>query len=280
MKGKSAEGLVVLVTGATSGIGKAIASGLVSEGASVYGTGRDPAARSNADKTHYDIGVNYLPLDTRSEESVETAVSAVLGKEGRLDVLVACAGMGIAGAVEDTDIADVTHQMDVNFLGTVRTIKACLSSMRRRGSGKIIVIGSIAGRVGMPFQAFYSSSKFALEGFVESLRQEVKKFGIEVCIVEPGDFHTGFTGSREKAASLTGGAYDKTFLRVISVQEHDELLGSTPDKAAKTVISLVNRKSLPVRVTTGPAFQRFACFLKRIIPASWFEAFFKLYYKL
>lgn len=280
MKGKSAEGLVVLVTGATSGIGKAIASGLFSAGASVYGTGRDPSARSNADKTRYDTGVNYLPLDTRSEESVEAAVSTVLGKEGRLDVLVACAGMGIAGAVEDTDIADVMHQMDVNFLGTVRTIKSCLPSMRKRGAGKVIVIGSIAGRVGMPFQAFYSSSKFALEGFVESLRQEVKKFGIEVCIVEPGDFHTGFTGSRKKAASLTGGAYDDIFLRVISVQEHDELHGSTPDEAAKTVISLVNRKSLPVRVTTGPAFQRFACFLKRIIPASWFEAFFKLYYKL
>jgi len=272
--------MVALVTGATSGIGQAIASGLASEGASVYGTGRNPSSGSNAGQNRYNPGVTYLSLDTRSEESVKAAVSTVLGKEGRIDFLVACAGMGIAGSVEDSDMADIANQMDVNFLGTVRTIKSCLAPMRKQGSGKIIVIGSIAGRVGMPFQAFYSSSKFALEGFVESFRQEVKKFGIEVCIVEPGDFHTGFTGSRKKAASTTGGAYDDTFLRVISIQEHDEQHGSTPDKAARTIMGLLGRKSLPVRATTGPAFQRFACFVKRLIPASWFEAFYKIYYRL
>lgn len=280
MKGKSAEGLIAIVTGATSGIGYAIASGLASEGASVYGTGRNPASRGDAGKNQHNPGVTYLSLDTQSDESVKAAVSTVLEKEGRIDILVACAGMGIAGSVEDSDMADITNQMDINFLGTVRTIKCCLAPMRMQGSGKIIVIGSIAGRVGLPFQAFYSSSKFALEGFVESLRQEVKKFGVGVCIVEPGDFHTGFTGSRKKAASATGGVYDDTFLRVIAIQENDEQHGSAPDKAAKTILDLLGRASLPVRVTTGPAFQRFACFVKRLIPAAWFEAFYTIYYKL
>jgi len=280
LKGKNAEGLVVLVTGGTSGIGQAIASGLVSEKASVYGTGRKIPLEGVAGEARSGQDISYLQLDARSAESVEAVVSSVLEREGRIDVLVACAGMGIAGSVEDTELTDIANQMDVNFLGTVRTVKSCLAPMRRQGFGKIIIIGSIAGRVGMPFQAFYSASKFALEGFVESLRQEVKKFGIEVCIVEPGDFRTGFTGSRKKAESATSGAYDTVFSRVIAIQENDERQGSQPEKAAKTILGLLGRKSLPVRVTTGPVFQRFACFIKRLIPASWFEAFYAIYYKL
>jgi len=281
LKKNAAKGLVALVTGATSGFGQAIATKLVSEGASVYGTGRKAASGGDgADKKQHGTAIEYLSLDTRSMESVEAAISLILEKEGRIDLLVACAGMGIAGSVEDTDFADIAYQMDVNFLGTVRTVKSCLGPMRKQGSGKIIVIGSIAGRIGMPFQAFYSSSKFALEGFVESLRHEVRKFGIEVCIVEPGDFNTGFTGARKKAVSQTDGAYDKTFERVISIQENDERNGYTPDKAAGMILALIGKKALPVRVTTGPAFQRFACLVKRLIPASWFEAFFKIYYKL
>lgn len=266
---------IALVTGATSGIGKAIAARLAADGFVVYGTGRNPDGQSQS----FPEKVTYLQVDVRNETSVKAAVDAIIGKEGRLDVLVACAGMGIAGSVEDTTIAEAAMQMDVNFLGTVRTVKACLAPMRLQKAGKIIIIGSLAGRIGMPFQAFYSSSKFALEGFVESIRHEMRKFNVWICIVEPGDFRTGFTGARKKVASRSG-AYDEVFAKVIGIQEHDEQHGASPEAAADKISRLVRRNSLPLRVVVGPAFQKVAAFMKRIIPAAWFEFFYRVYYRI
>ncbi|MCE1196822.1 SDR family NAD(P)-dependent oxidoreductase, partial [bacterium] len=206
---------VALVTGATSGLGAAIAAALADSGWRVYGTGRRPPETSAEGRAF----PRFLPLDVRSEESVASAVSAVAANEGRIDLLVACAGNGIAGSVEDSAMAEIEAQMDVNFLGTVRTVKACLPLMRAQGSGRIIVVGSLAGRTGMPYQAFYSASKFALEGFVESIRYEVGRFGIEAGILEPGDFRTGFTASRRKSDAVSE-AYLDSFSRVIGIQEH------------------------------------------------------------
>lgn len=266
---------IAFVTGATSGIGGATAERLVREGYEVYGAAR----HVNQERQNVAQGVRYLAMDVQNAASVDAAVSSIIAETGRIDVLVACAGMGIAGAVEDSSMPEIERQMDVNFLGAVRTVKACLPCMRVQHSGRIIIIGSIAGRIGMPFQAFYSSSKFALEGFVESLRHEVRKYGIGVCIVEPGDFKTGFTGSRAKA-ELSDTAYSETFQRVIGIQEHDEQNGCDPSKAAEGIAKLLRRNSLPARRTVGPGFQRFAAFLKRVIPYAWFEAFYRIYYKV
>lgn len=266
---------VAFVTGATSGLGAAIAAALVSAGWRVYGSGRHPPETSGGEGEF----PHFLALDVRNEESVLDAVSSVVAGEGRVDLLVACAGNGIAGSVEDCAMADIEAQMDVNFLGTVRTVKACLPTMRAQRSGKIIVIGSLAGRTGMPYQAFYSASKFALEGFVESLRYEVHRFGIEVSIIEPGDFRTGFTSARRKPDAVSE-TYSESFLRVIGIQEHDERHGSEPALAAEAVARLANKRKLPVRASVGGAFQRFGLFIKRLIPASWFEFFYTVYYKL
>ena len=264
-----------LVTGATSGLGAAIAAALAGAGWRVYGTGRHPPETSDGGRAF----PRFLPLDVRSEESIARAVATVVENEGGVDLLVACAGNGIAGSVEDSAMAEIEAQMDVNFLGAVRTVKACLPSMRTRRSGRIIVVGSLAGRTGMPYQAFYSSSKFALEGFVESMRYEVGRFGIEASILEPGDFRTGFTASRRKSDAVSE-AYRDSFSRVIGIQEHDERNGSDPARAAAAVVALANRRKLPVRASVGGAFQRFGLFVKRLIPASWFEFFYKVYYKI
>jgi NAD(P)-dependent dehydrogenase (short-subunit alcohol dehydrogenase family) len=266
---------VALVTGATSGIGKACASALSKAGWKVYGTGRKPS-------TYHDLpsAVKWVELDVRSDASVEAVMARIATAENKLDLLVSCAGMGIAGSIEDSSMEDIALQMDVNFFGTVRTVKAFLPMFRKQGTGKIVIIGSLAGRIGMPFQAFYSSSKFALEGFLESLRHETRKFGIAACIVEPGDFHTGFTSARRKVPSKTKGAYDAVFEKTISIQEHDEQNGSDPAVIGKLVLSLTNKRKLPVRVVVGPLFQRFASFMKRLVPDTWFEALYKTYYHL
>ena len=265
---------IALVTGATSGLGKAIAEKLAAEGYKVYG-----AARRDPDPAQERGGIEYLRMDVQDEASVRAGIASIIASVGHVDVLVACAGMGISGAVEDSPMTEIERQMDVNFLGTVRTVKGCLPAMRVQRAGKIIIIGSIAGLIGMPFQAFYSSSKFALEGFVESIRHEVRKFGIDVCVVEPGDFRTGFTGARAKV-DLADTAYAETFQRVIGIQEHDERNGCYPSKAANVVAALLRRKRLPARKTVGSGFQRFATFCKRIIPYAWFEAFYRIYYKV
>jgi len=266
---------IALVTGATSGIGKAVAIELTERGYKVYGTGRMPPQPGKTDEH----GIVFLAMDVLSETSVTEGIGRILEKEHQLDVLIACAGMGIAGSVEDTSISDADLQMRTNFLGTVLVVKTCLPIMRQQKHGKIVIIGSLAGRIGMPYQAFYSSSKFALEGFTESLRHEVKPFGIDVCIVEPGDFNTGFTAARKKFG-ISGSPYSKAFLRTISIQEHDETHGAAPSIAARAVAGILEKKNMPLRLVVGPVFQKFAAGLKRIIPAKLFELLYKIYYRL
>jgi len=163
----------------------------------------------------------YVQTDVTSDESVRKSMDYVLSMVERVDLLVCAAGFGISGAIEDIPVEEATSQFDVNFFGVARVVRTFLPTMRRQNSGRIIIIGSIAGKTGMPFQAYYSASKFALEGFVESLRYEVSAFNIEACIVEPGDFRTGFTGSRKKIVP-DGSAYRDKYEKVIAVQEHDE----------------------------------------------------------
>src|SRR5690349_13173429 len=152
---------VIAVTGCSSGVGFAIAERMAKRNAAVYGGSRracSPATWA------------YLPLDVTDRSSVDQFVAEILAREGRIDVLVTSAGMGLAGAVEDTDDDEALRQLDVNFFGTCRAVRAVLPIMRKQGHGKIIIVGSIGGLIGLPFAAYYSASKFALNGFTEALR--------------------------------------------------------------------------------------------------------------
>src|SRR6476659_9841854 len=173
---------VVVVSGCSSGIGRDVADRL-SASCAVYGGSRrrcDPSTWS------------YHPLDVTDPNSVATFVDHVLAREGRIDTLIASAGVGLAGAVEDTADDEALRQFDVNVLGCHRLIRAILPSMRQRRSGKIIVVRSIGGLIGLPFAPFYSASKFALAGMVEALRGEVRPLCIDATIVHPGDLKTEF----------------------------------------------------------------------------------------
>lgn len=170
---------VVLITGASSGIGKTMAKHLAENGFQVYGAAR------RIDKMK-DLGINILPMDVTDEASMTTAVETLIAKEGRIDILVNNAGFGSYGAVEEVPIADARYQLEVNVFGAARLIQLVLPYMRRQKEGRIINISSIGGKVAMPLGGWYHASKFALEAISDALRNEVKQFGIDVVVIEPG----------------------------------------------------------------------------------------------
>jgi NAD(P)-dependent dehydrogenase (short-subunit alcohol dehydrogenase family) len=173
---------VALVTGASSGIGRATAELLASHGFTVFGTSRAPVQ----EKRSY----TWLTLDVRSDDSVEAAVQSLLAQAGRIDLLVNNAGYVGFGAIEESSIADMHAQLDTNLLGVIRMVKTVLPVMRQQGSGRIINISSIVGHVAAPHFGLYATSKFALEGLSEALREEVRPFGVSVSLVEPSYVNT------------------------------------------------------------------------------------------
>ena len=263
---------VVLVTGASSGIGLACATHLAGHGYRVYGTSRRASAGPAG-------GVAMLVADVTDDRSVERAVAAVLEREGRLDIVVNNAGMGIAGPVENTTIEAARRHLEVNFFGAFRVCRAVLPAMRSQGSGYIVNIGSIGGLVASPYQAMYSASKFALEGLSESLRMEVRPFGVKVVIIEPGDHKTAITENRTE---MTGGtdAYSQSFQAALARTAHDEQSGPGPEQVARLLYRIVNTRDPRLRYIIGPATQRAAVWLKRFLPYSVTEYSMRSYFGL
>jgi NAD(P)-dependent dehydrogenase (short-subunit alcohol dehydrogenase family) len=249
---------VVLVTGASSGIGRACAELLAARGCRVYGASRRPVASPL---------VESIAMDVRDDASVRDAVSAVVAREGRIDILVNNAGIAIAGAVEDTSIEEARDQFDVNFFGVLRACRAVLPILREQRAGYIVNIGSIAGLVAIPYQGFYSASKFALEGLSESLRLEVRQFGVHVVLIEPGDHRTGLTENRRRTAeSASNPAYRARFQRAAERMGADEQNGPQPEAVARLLARIVTNPRPRLRYTVGPIPQRAAIWLKRLMP--------------
>ena len=184
---------VVLITGASSGIGKTCADYLEALGHKVYGASRSLGHKSSSEVITEEIrgkGWIRVGMDVTNEKSVEQGVAHILKAEGRLDAVINSAGYGISGSVEDTAIEEAYSQFETNFFGVLRVCRAVLPIMRKQKSGCIINMSSIAGIISLPFQGLYCASKFALEGMTEALRLEVKPFGIHVVLIEPGNFRT------------------------------------------------------------------------------------------
>ena len=179
-------GRVALVTGASSGIGEAAAHELVRAGFTVYGTSRKAAAGEKRGE------VVFLPLDVTDDDSVAAAVGEVLDRSGRIDVLVNNAGLGIAGAAEESSIEQARKLFDTNLFGSIRMTRAVLPHMREQGSGRVINISSVLGLIPAPFGALYAATKHAVEGYSESLDHEVREFGVRVLLVEPAYTRTAF----------------------------------------------------------------------------------------
>lgn len=265
---KKVYGNVVLITGASSGIGKAIAIKLANLGYRVYGTSR----KKIDDK--YEIISNtgngffrLIQLDVCQDDSVQNAVKIVLEMEGTIDILINNAGYGIAGSVEDTSTIEAISQFDTNFFGVHRMCRVVLPIMRKNKRGIIINVSSVAGILTIPFQSMYSASKFALEAMTEALRSEVRTFGIRVVLVEPGDTNTGFTNSRQLVSDADdNSAYKEIFNRSINRMSKDEMNGPGPDIVAKVITRMLNRKYPPVRIAVGFQYKIIAA-VKRFIPS-------------
>ena len=249
-----------------------MAERLSEEGHTVYGTFRRDSQRIP--------GVHYLKADVRDEESVKQAVSTMLEREGRIDVFINNAGMGIGGPLQCLPVELVREQMDVNFMGFVRFLRYILPSMTARKEGKIICISSIGGLLGLPFQGAYSASKFAIEGYCESLRMELKPFNLSVTTINPGDFATSFTSNRIKPADDDAIRLYPGYARSMESIEHDEKSGLDPKRLAGKISRIVRKNHPATRYIVATPVQRMSLVLKRILPPKLFERILASYYKL
>ncbi len=262
---------VIIITGASSGFGKATAEILSTKGHIVYGLCRREMQDSN---------IRYRQCDVRNREQIATVVAEIMKEQGRVDVLINNAGMGIGGALELATDEEIDLQMGTNFMGCVNMCQAVLPYMRKARRGKIINLSSIGGVMGLPYQGFYSASKFAIEGFTEALAAEVTGFGIRVCMVEPGDFATGFTGSRKNSqATMNDPDYGPIFKRSLAIIEKEENGGLKPEVLARRIVKLVEKKKPPLRNVVANLEQWLSTVIKRVLTGNQMVGILRDYYK-
>jgi NAD(P)-dependent dehydrogenase (short-subunit alcohol dehydrogenase family) len=267
---------VIIVTGASAGIGLACADRLHRAGWEVIGASRRGTSSGSGSGPGPGGGGSggWTPLvmDVDSDDQVRAGVTGVLERHGTIDAVVACAGWGLSGPVENTPIEDAKQQFETNFWGAVRLVQAALPTMRKQGSGRIVLVGSLGGLIALPFQAFYSASKYAMEGYGEALAYEVAPFGIKVTIVEPGNIKTDFTASRRDVPSQgAGDPYLDATHKAISIMERDEAAGASPDVVAGVIEKVLDARRPPRRVSAGKFGERIGVVAKRVLPHSVFE---------
>ena len=252
----------ILITGGSSGIGAACAAAFAKNGFTVYACAR---TKGRAVKSFPGAGqVIPLEMDVTDEASVEEAVSAALDDAGDIGIVLHCAGIGIAGAAEDTLDEAAHRQMEVNYFGVLRVNRHMLPHMRQRGGGLVLVTGSVAGIFAIPFQSHYSAGKFALEAYARALRMETKNYGIRVCLIEPGDTATGFTAARRFAMPVDS-PYEQSCRRSVGKMEQDERSGRSPDSVGEIALRLTRRKNPPVFRIVGTEYCLLV-FLRRLLP--------------
>jgi NAD(P)-dependent dehydrogenase (short-subunit alcohol dehydrogenase family) len=266
---------VVLVTGAAAGIGRACADRLAGAGWMVVGADRrsmgGTAAGSGGSPSRASPAWAGIVMDVDDEHAVRAGVSEVLRRHGRIDAVVTAAGWGIAGPAEFTPIDDARAQFETNFWGCVRVVRAALPQMRTQRSGRIVLVSSISGLIGLPFHAYYSASKFALEGFGESLAYEVAPFGITVALLQPANIATDFS-RRICTDADTEGVYAMAAAKAITVMERGLANGAPPAQVAAVVQRLLESRRPPRRKSAGKAWERTGVITKRIMPFRLWEA--------
>lgn len=256
----------LVISGGSSGIGKATASFFAERGWRVFELSRHGVSHT---------GITHVTCDVRDSESCRKAITEVLKQTDTIDVVISNAGFGISGSVEFTDIQEAEHQMDVNFTGAVRFTQAVLPQLRAQRHGRIIYTSSVAAILAVPYQAFYSASKAAINAMALALANEVKEFGISVSVMMPGDVSTGFTDARRKST-----AGEDVYLgagKAITTMEHDERAGMQPIQMARLFYHIATCRSPRPQYVGGFGY-RVLCFLERLLPkrfVNWIE--YKVY---
>jgi len=270
-KRKKPSDTVVMITGASSGIGKITAESLAARGYRVYGTSRTPEAQQAA--------FPVLMMDVTEQITIINAISEILEKEQGIDVLINNAGMGIGGAIEETELTLARKQFDVVFWGGLLVSRHVLPIMREQGRGLIINVSSIAGKLGLPYQGFYSAAKFAVEGLSEALSMEVKPFGIKVVLVEPGDMSTGFTSNREWVMLKDiSSPYLEQVKKTREIMDKNEVKGGNPAGVAKKIVCIVRKKHPAFRYVVGKPDEKLAMIMKVLLPFRLFEKILSSFY--
>ena len=262
---------VVLITGTAYGIGKSTAELLIDKGHIVYGG--DILFEENLYLN--DIGGTALEMDVTNQEHIDKAINQIISEQGRVDVLVNNAGLGVYGAIEDVSMEDIYYQYDVNLFGLARVTKAVLPYMREKESGLIINISSVLGETYGPLAGWYLSTKHALEGWSDALRVELKEFDIDVVVVQPGAINTNFSNVtktyidkyRENSAyqHLYGEPITDTGNEVLSNQ-------SDPIVIAKVINKAMNARNPKTRYAAG-AYSKIGIFLRKIMTDKMFDRF-------
>lgn len=263
---------IVLITGASSGIGKAIATYLHEKKYKVYGTSRNPQNLS--------VPFSTVALDVTSVDTIQKAIEEVVSKEGRIDVLINNAGKGITGPIEDTPTDEMRANFETNFFGAIEVMKAVLPTMRNQGSGLIINTTSIAGYMGLPFRGIYSASKGALELVTEALSMEVKQFGVKVVNAAPGDFATNIAAGRYHTPIFEESAYQEKYAENLALMDEHVDSGKDPILMAKVIEKIIETKKPKIHYKIGAFMEKFSIVLKRVLPDKVYEKLLMNHYKL
>ena len=264
---------VVLITGGSSGIGKAVGEFLHHKGFTVYGTSRNPDKITNS-------LFPLLALEVKDVNTIQLAVANVIATSGRLDILINNAGVGITGALEEIPMEEIKNNFDTNLFGPIAVMKAVLPQMRQQKSGLIINITSIAGYMGLPYRSVYSASKGALELITEALRMEVKDFGVSITNVAPGDFATNIASGRFHAPLVQGSAYEIPYGNTLKTMNEHVDSGSNPNEMAEAIYKIIQNPNPKIHYKVGAFLQKFSIVLKRILPDKVYEKMLLNHYKL
>jgi len=265
---------VILITGGSSGIGKAIGEYLHARDYVVYGTSRSPA------KHLHTVPFSLLKLDVTQLSAIQTVIYEIIKLEGKIDVLINNAGVGITGPIEETPSEEIKNAFETNLYGPLHLIKAVLPHMRVQGSGHIINITSIAGYMGLPYRGIYSATKGALETVTEAYRMEVKQFGVQMTNVAPGDFATNIAAGRYHAPVLENSPYKSAYGTTLAMIDKHVDAGSDPSQMAKAVHRIIETSKPKIHYKVGAMLQKFSIVLKRILPDKVYERMLMKHYKI
>lgn len=260
---------VVLITGASSGVGRATAKSLNKEGYTVY------AAARRIEKMKEDLseeGITVLYLDLTVDTTITNCIKSVLEKEGKIDILINNSGRADFGTMEESSIEIAKAQYEVNVFGLARISQLVLPSMRKNGSGKIVNISSIGGKIVTPLGGWYQSTKFAVEAISDATRMEVKQFGIDVIIIEPGAIKTPIASDLgESVRTISGnGAYKKFALKVADSLDNIFENASSPELIAKTILEAIEAKKPKIRYSAGKKSNTYLL-AKKLLSDKFFE---------
>lgn len=247
----------LIITGGSSGIGQAAALLFAERGWRVYELSRHGGCEATS--------VCHIACDVTDPQACEQAVQSVLEAEGHIDVLISNAGMGISGPLEFTSPVDAHRLMDVNVHGTMNIVQAVLPHMRAQHRGRVILVGSVAGVFGIPYQGWYAASKAAVHALAAALRIELREHGISVCCLQPGDVQTGFTAARQK--SDAGADIYPHARRSVEIMEHDEQHGLLPKTIACQLWRLANNRHVNLYYVSGWQY-KLLCLANRFVPAT------------